>query len=77
MDRFTFSGDTTVRDTLHNFPQTRPVFDRYGMCPDCSFDPPPVPLAHFSQRHNVDLEQLINELEDCCTGEDETEAADG
>jgi hypothetical protein len=57
--------DTTVRDILQACPAAFEVFLAHGMCESCQSAPPPVPLAHFSDRHEVDLEQLVNELEAC------------
>ena len=56
------TGNTTVRDVVIHNPGTFSVFEAHGMCDDCRTSPPSVPLHHFSQKHEVPLEQLIAEL---------------
>ena len=42
---------TTVRELLSHHPQAFSVLVRFGMCPECRADPPPVPLSHFAMKH--------------------------
>ena len=58
----TIDGTTTVRDLLAVHPEGFGVFLSRGMCEDCKAAPPPVPLHHFSTKHEVPLDQLISEL---------------
>ena len=62
MTMLPLTGDTLVCDLLTKHPQTFAVFESHGMCADCKASPPPVPLHHFSSRHDVPLNRLIAEL---------------
>lgn len=57
--------ETTVRDILLACPAAFEVFLTHGMCESCQAAPPPVPLSHFSAKHEVDFAQLVGELEAC------------
>lgn len=54
--------EMTINQILRNFPQTLPVFQRYGLdCHDCQiadFEQ----LEHGASVHNVDIDSLISEL---------------
>jgi hypothetical protein len=57
------NGDTTVRELLSAHPEVFDVLLGHGMCADCQDNPPPVPLAHFADKHCAgDLAGLLEEL---------------
>jgi len=59
----TIDESTTVRDLLAAHPETFDVLLVRGMCADCRFNPPPVPLGHFAEKHcGGDIEGLLGEL---------------
>jgi hypothetical protein len=62
MTMLPLTGDTLVCDLLTKHPEAFAVFETHGMCADCRIAPPPVPLHHFSSKHEVPLDQLITEL---------------
>ena len=57
--------EMTISDSLRRYPQTRPVFERYGLdCYDCQiaeFEQ----LEHGAGVHKVDLNALLAELNRC------------
>ena len=65
MTRVEFSAQTTVREVLTRYPDAVDVLSQYGMCDDCKAAPPPVPLEHFAEKHGVELDRLICELQVC------------
>ncbi|MBU5637362.1 DUF1858 domain-containing protein [Geomonas sp. Red69] len=56
------SKDMTISEILRRYPQTLPVFERYGLdCYDCQiadFEQ----LEHGASVHKVDLKALLDEL---------------
>ncbi|WP_224982015.1 DUF1858 domain-containing protein [Geomonas agri] len=56
------SKDMTISEILRRYPQTLPVFERYGLdCYDCQiadFEQ----LEHGATVHKADLEALLKEL---------------
>jgi len=54
--------DMTIEDVIHRYPQTIPVFRRFGLeCMECqiaSFEA----VEHGAGVHKVDVEQLLEEL---------------
>lgn len=61
------SKDMTITDILRRYPQTLPVFERFGLeCNDCQiaeFEE----LEHGATVHKVDLDALLAELNDAVT----------
>lgn len=59
------SKEMTISDILRRYPQTLPVFERYGLdCYDCQiaeFEQ----LEHGATVHKVNLEALLTELNRC------------
>lgn len=59
------SKEMTISDILRRYPQTLPVFERYGLdCYDCQiaeFEE----LEHGATVHKVNLEALLAELNRC------------
>ncbi|TSK08282.1 MAG: DUF1858 domain-containing protein [Geobacter sp.] len=59
------SKEMTISDILRRYPQTLPVFERYGLdCYDCQiaeFEQ----LEHGATVHKVDLDALVAELNRC------------
>jgi hypothetical protein len=54
---------TTVSDLIGAYPEAFEVLMRHGMCADCRQSPPPVPLAHFAQKHcDGNIAGLLDEL---------------
>ena len=54
---------TTVSDLIHMHPEAFEVLARHGMCDDCRRSPPPVPLAHFAEKHcGGNVAGLLDEL---------------
>lgn len=56
------SKDMTINDILRRYPQTLPIFERYGLdCYDCQiadFEQ----LEHGATVHKADLQALLDEL---------------
>ncbi|TGU72830.1 MULTISPECIES: DUF1858 domain-containing protein [Geomonas] len=59
------SKEMTISDILRRYPQTLPVFERYGLdCYDCQiaeFEQ----LEHGATVHKVNLDALLAELNRC------------
>lgn len=55
--------EMTVRELLKVFPQTRAVFDRYGMHGCGGAEGPEEPLSFFAEMHGLDTDELLLELE--------------
>jgi hypothetical protein len=53
----------TIRELLGRFPQTRSVFDRYGLKGCGGTEGPTESLAFFARAHGVDLDHLLQELQ--------------
>ena len=63
------NGKTTVKDLLEIHPEVFPVLLGHGMCADCQDDPPPVPLAHFAEKHcEGRISELIAEIRSAMGG---------
>lgn len=54
--------DMTIEDVIHRYPETIPVFRRFGLdCMECqiaAFEA----VEHGADVHRVDVEQLLEEL---------------
>ncbi|MBI1388827.1 MAG: hypothetical protein GC154_10315 [bacterium] len=60
-----------VCDVLQRHPEAFSVFERHGMCEDCRQSPPPVPIAHFAEKHcDGRVEAFISELSECVGASD-------
>ncbi|HYB72525.1 MAG TPA: DUF1858 domain-containing protein [Candidatus Sulfotelmatobacter sp.] len=57
-----------IEEIVRRFPETIPVFDRYGVaCLDCSaaeFDD----VEHGAKVHGIDPDQLLRDLNACLAG---------
>jgi iron-sulfur cluster repair protein YtfE (RIC family) len=53
----------TVRGLVRTYPQTRGVFDRYGLRGCGGVDGPAESIRFFARAHGVDLHHLLRELE--------------
>ncbi|MFN8008397.1 MAG: NnrS family protein [Terriglobia bacterium] len=53
----------SLREVLASHPQTRPVFDRYGLKGCGGKEGPAESLGFFARAHGVELENLIRELD--------------
>jgi uncharacterized protein involved in response to NO len=58
-----------VSDISRQFPQCRPVFEKYGIAGCGGADGPPEPLFIFAAAHRVPLPELLNELNQAARGE--------
>ena len=56
--------DTIIRTLIAQYPQTRKVFEKYGMaaCQNHGPEGPEKPIWFFAERHGVPLPQLLSEL---------------
>ncbi|MCG3148709.1 MAG: hypothetical protein PCFJNLEI_02154 [Verrucomicrobiae bacterium] len=63
-----------VSDINREFPQCRPVFEKYGIAGCGGADGPPEPLFIFAAAHRVALPELVNELNQALRGEWREEA---
>ena len=63
-----------VSDVSREFPQCRPVFEKYGITGCGGADGPPEPLFIFAAAHRVPLPELVNELNQAARGEWREEA---
>ena len=54
----------TVRELVRTYPQTRGVFDRYGLRGCGGVDGPAESIRFFARAHGVDLHCLLRELEE-------------
>ena len=56
------SKEMTISEIIRRYPQTLPILKRYGIdCMDCQLAEFEV-LEYGAQRHKVDLEGLLTEL---------------
>lgn len=55
--------EMAVREILKMFPQTRAVFDRYGMHGCGGAEGPSEPVSFFAEMHGLDTDDLLLELE--------------
>ncbi len=55
--------EMTVREILKVFPQTRAVFDRYGMQGCGGSEGPEEPVSFFAEIHGLDTDELLLELD--------------
>ena len=53
---------TNIRAIIKNDPETREIFDKYGLLECGGSAGPSEPLGFFARTHNVDIETLISEL---------------
>ena len=58
-----------VSDVSRQFPQCRPVFEKYGIAGCGGADGPPEPLFIFAAAHHVPLPELVSELNAAVRGE--------
>ena len=58
-----------VSDVSRQFPQCRPVFEKYGIAGCGGADGPPEPLFIFAAAHRVPLPELVSELNAAVRGE--------
>ena len=58
-----------VSDISRQFPQCRPVFEKYGIAGCGGADGPPEPLFIFAAAHRVPVADLVNELNQAMRGE--------
>ena len=58
-----------VSEISRQFPQCRPVFEKYGIAGCGGADGPPEPLFIFAAAHRVPLPDLVNELNQAIRGE--------
>lgn len=58
-----------VSDVSRQFPQCRPVFEKYGIAGCGGADGPPEPLFIFAAAHRVPLPELVGELNKAIRGE--------
>ena len=66
-------GNTTIRDLVGRYPQTRPVFEKYGIDYCCGGGKC---LAEAAAEHNLKLPELVGALEeDLAAVPDDTQAA--
>ena len=56
--------EMTVREVLWAFPETRAVFDKYGMMGCGGVEGPPEPVEFFAQMHGLSTAELLSELRD-------------
>lgn len=63
-----------VSSISRQFPQCRPVFEKYGLGGCGGADGPPEPLFIFAAAHHVSLPELVNELNQAARGEWRDEA---
>jgi iron-sulfur cluster repair protein YtfE (RIC family) len=62
------TGNTTVKEIVKNYPQTKGVFSKYGLL-ECGGEYGPEEAVYFFARvHNVDGDSLIKELNDVIQG---------
>ena len=57
-------SNRTIRDLVHRFPNTRSVFDRYGLKGCGGREGPAESLGFFARAHGVELNTLLRELQD-------------
>lgn len=57
-----FDADTSIREIIRRFPETRSVFDAYGLMGCGGAEGPTEPLSLFARVHQTDLEKLIGQL---------------
>lgn len=62
-----FCGETLLPEVLRKAPNTRPIFDRYGLQGCGGNDGPFESLAFFARAHDVPLEKLLRELHEVMT----------
>src|ERR1041384_2238239 len=58
-----------VSEVSRQFPQCRPVFEKYGIAGCGGTDGPPEPLFIFAAAHRVPLPELVSELNQAVRGE--------
>jgi uncharacterized protein involved in response to NO len=58
-----------VSEISRQYPQCRPVFEKYGIAGCGGADGPPEPLFIFAAAHRVPLPELVNELNQAVRGE--------
>jgi hypothetical protein len=58
-----------VSEVSRQFPQCRPVFEKYGIAGCGGADGPPEPLFIFAAAHRVPLPELVSELNRAVRGE--------
>lgn len=69
MPHFPIDPERTIREILAEAPETRRVFDRYGLL-GCGGPQGPVEsVAFFARAHDIDLGELLGELERCRSAE--------
>lgn len=64
-----------VAEINRQFPQCRPVFDKYGLAGCGGADGPPEPLFIFAAAHRVELSHLVAELNQAVRGDWKAETA--
>jgi hypothetical protein len=57
------TANCTIRELLRRYPQTRSVFDRYGLRGCGGADGPTESLGFFARAHDVELDRLLKELQ--------------
>ena len=58
------ASSCTIRDLVGQFPNTRSVFDRYGLKGCGGPEGPAESLGFFARAHGVELSTLVRELQD-------------
>ena len=55
--------EQSIREILHNHPQTRVIFDRHGLKGCGGTEGPEESLRFFARAHGVELHELLNQLQ--------------
>ena len=65
-------ANTSVREIMQKFPATRKVFDQYGLLGCGGPEGPTEPVSLFARVHQMDLGQLLEQIHQVVSGEEES-----